>query len=192
LRIAAIFCPKNRSSNLLDYRFRSGSRTVRYVNTPDILSHVMPPSKHVRRICVEPLNPKNPPSSSRRPSWSLARGRFTQLVFSFVLCTAIVAGSHLLAQDFKSLRSLRWPRHESESSNSRLMNLNAPEIVRTQPLMQTDESQQWPSALHNSSLILVQSLAVKLLRRADVSESGPEHDNVVDKHHVLISEPPVS
>lgn len=72
------------------------------------------------------------------------------------------------------------------------MNLNAPEIVRTQPLMQTDESQQWPSALHNSSLILVQSLAVKLLRRADVSESGPEHDNVVDKHHVLISEPPVS
>lgn len=165
---------------------------MRYVGASDpsiLLIHTMAPVRQVRKIFVEPRSPKPTRPISRRPSWSLAGGRLTQLVYSFVLCTAIVAGSHLIAQDFKRSRGLQWPRYDTNSKNTMLVNLHA----STQPLKQTNYSPQWPSALHNSSLILVQSLVVKLLHSStDSSELSVDHDAEINGQNIIIAEPPVS
>lgn len=152
----------------------------------------MAPPTRVRRVLVEPRSPKSPLAVFRRPSWSFARIRSTQLkIYSFVLCTAIVAGSHLLAQDYKSFGSLQWPGHEAGAHNSRLANPPTSDAAAAAPQQDKIASPQWPSALHNSSLILVQSLVVKLLRGADGSELGTHSDDESDEPRIIVVEPQV-
>jgi len=80
---------------------------------------------------------------------------------------------------------------KASAHNSWLANSSAADAAASVPLQDKHASPQWPSALHNSSLILVQSLVVKLLRGADGSELGTHIGNEPNEPRIIVVEPQV-